>query len=99
MAVECTFDVLDILSYLFTYYTAYHGWAQRKIFKIKALRLLQNAVLKLNFANTVFHKKAILLILVAELKERVRHSLIARVYYRALRGWARRKIFKLKVFR
>ena len=38
---------------------------------MKVLRLLENVMLRLVFANTVFHKRAILLILEAEFTENV----------------------------
>ena len=38
---------------------------------MKVLRLLDNAILRLVFATTVFHKRAILLILEAEFTENV----------------------------
>ena len=44
---------------------------------LKALRWLENSILKLVFANTVFQKVAILLILEAEITENVRHSLVS----------------------
>ena len=44
------------------YYTAHRGYAQRKDIKIKALNRAQKAVLRLVFANILFHKSAILLI-------------------------------------
>jgi len=43
----------------------------RKIFNIKALRWLENAMLKMDFENTVFHKRTMLLIFEAELTESV----------------------------
>ena len=45
-----------------SYYWAHHFWVQRKTFKEKALRMLENTFLRLVFANTVFQKRAILLI-------------------------------------
>ena len=44
------------------YYWAHYGWARRRIFKIKVLSSLENTILRLVFASTVFHKSAILLI-------------------------------------
>ena len=44
-----------------SYYRAKLGWTQRKLFKMKVLRCLKNAMLRLVFANTMFHKRAILL--------------------------------------
>ena len=35
------------------YYKAHHDWARRKIFKIKVLRGLENAILRLVLANTI----------------------------------------------
>ena len=43
---------------------------QEKKFEIKALRWLENAILGLVFANTVFYKSTILLILEAEVTEK-----------------------------
>ena len=68
------------------YYRAHHGWAWRKISKMKVLRRLKKAILRLAFANTVFHKRIILLISFAEFTE-FRHSFVSRVHH----GWARRK--------
>ena len=48
---------------------AHHG--QRKIFTTKVLRWLENAVLRLVFANTVFYKRDVLLIFEAEFIESV----------------------------
>ena len=59
IAVKNTINKLDSLVFC-TYYMAQHGWALRKIFKNKALRWVQNAMLKLDFVNSVFHKRAIL---------------------------------------
>ena len=56
---------------LCVHYQAYNGWALRKIFKIKGLRWLENAILKLDFVNTIFHRRAILLIFQAEFIERL----------------------------
>ena len=44
------------------YYMTHHGWGRRKKFEMKALRWLENAILGLVFANTVFYKSTILLI-------------------------------------
>ena len=51
------------------YYRAHHGWARRKICKMKVPRRLKKAILRLAFANTVFHKRTILLISFAEFTE------------------------------
>ena len=53
------------------YYRTHYGWGSRKRFLIKALRWLQNAILKLAIANTVFHKRSILQIFDVEFKESV----------------------------
>ena len=45
--------------------------AGEKSFQIKALRCLENGILKLVSASTVFHKRAILLIFEAEFTESV----------------------------
>jgi len=66
LAIEYT-----ILFYPHGYYRAHHGWAQRNIFKIKVFGLLENAILGLVFANTVFYKRATLLIFEAEFTESV----------------------------
>ena len=47
-----------------------HGWGRRKKFEIKALRWLENAIVRLAFANTVFYKSTILLIFEAEVTEK-----------------------------
>ena len=46
------------------------GWSRRKKFEIKALRWLENAIVRLAFANTVFYKSTILLIFEAEVTEK-----------------------------
>ena len=55
-----TFNVLDIIMYLL------QGpqWLgpKKKKFKIKAFRRAENVILRLVFANKVFHKRATLLI-------------------------------------
>ena len=38
------------------YYNAHRGWNRRKIFIIKVLGCLENAVLRLVFANSIFQK-------------------------------------------
>ena len=53
------------------YYRAYHDWARKAIFKIKVLRWLEKAILRLVCANRVFHKNAVLPISDAELTESV----------------------------
>ena len=58
---EFTESVLNKL-----YYEAHRGWARRKIFLIKVLRWLENAVLRLVFTNSVFCKREMLLIFEAE---------------------------------
>ena len=51
---EFTESVLDILCYpMFAIEPTHLSWARRKIFKMKVLRLLENAILRLVFANTV----------------------------------------------
>ena len=58
MAVEHTINVLYILSYSVS--TAGPQWlGLEKNFKIKALRWLENAILKYDFVNTVFHNRVI----------------------------------------
>ena len=47
-----------------------HGWGRRKKFERKALRWLENAIVRLAFANTVFYKSTILLIFEAEVTEK-----------------------------
>ena len=43
------------------HYRDHHGWARRKIFKMKVLRWLENAIMRLVFASTVSHKRAVVL--------------------------------------
>ena len=62
------FDAIDILSYSI-YSRAHHGWARRKIVKIEVLGRLENASLRLVFANTVFHKRAMLVSIYTEYTE------------------------------
>ena len=52
------------------YDKAHHGWAHN-IYLIKLLRWLQNVVLRLVFANSVFHKRNLLLIFEVEFTESV----------------------------
>ena len=58
MTIE-NFQCARLSSIPSAYYRVRHGWVRRKIFKIKVLRWLQNAILVLVFADTVFHKTAI----------------------------------------
>ena len=51
---EVTESVVDILLYPEST-MGLHDWAQRKLFKIKVLIWLENAIFRLVFANTVFH--------------------------------------------
>ena len=53
------------------YYKDHLGCARRKIFLIKVLRWLENAVLRLVFANSMFYKRDILLTFAAEFAVRV----------------------------
>ena len=68
--VANTFSVLDTLPYSASTILTPHGWGRRKKFEIKALRWLENAILGLVFANTVFYKSTILLIFEAEATEK-----------------------------
>ena len=70
MAIKYAFNVLDILSYPLSTVGPIMIVPGEKIFKIKALRWLGNAILRLVFAHTVFHKRAILLIFEAEATNR-----------------------------
>ena len=60
MAKTCS--VLDTLPYSVSTILTPHGWGRRKRFELKALRWMENAILGLVFANTVFYKNTILLI-------------------------------------
>ena len=51
------------------YYSAYHSWAPNKSFEAKLFRWHENDILRLSFANTLFHKRTILLAFEAEFKE------------------------------
>ena len=62
---------LDTLPYSVSTILTPHGWGRRKKFEIKALRWLENAILGLVFANTVFYKSTILLVFEAEVTESV----------------------------
>ena len=54
---------------LFSVYYFDSPWLGRKKFEIKAVRWLENAILGLVFANTVFYKSTILLVFEAEVTE------------------------------
>ena len=56
---------------LCVYYRAHHGCGRRQKFEMKALRWLENAILGLDFANTVFYKSTILLNFEVEFTESV----------------------------
>ena len=98
MAIENVLCVSHSLVSNF-YYMAHHGWAQKNIFKIEVLSWLENASLILAFANTLIHKKAMLLIFYVE------HTgcALSIILYPELvwthHGWACRKIFIIKVLR
>ena len=68
--VAKTRSVLDTLPYSVSTMLTPHGWGRRKKFEIKALRWLENAILGLVFANTVFYKSTILLVFEAEVTEK-----------------------------
>ena len=53
-----------------------HSLEQRKTFKMKVLLWLENTNYKLAFANTVFHKRAMLLIFYAEYTKSVLEILL-----------------------
>ena len=55
MTIEYTFHVLDILSYPVSTKEPTMLGLREKHFEIKALRWLDNAILKFDFANKVFH--------------------------------------------
>ena len=65
----------------------------------KALRWLENAILVLVFANTVFYKSTILLIFEVELTESVLDKLSYPGLLEVLPWLARRKSFIIKVLR
>ena len=58
-----------------------------KIFKLKVLRRLARAILRLFFGNKALHTRAILLIFQEE---------ISRIYYKTQHVWAHRKKFQNK---
>ena len=66
--VAKTRSVLDTLPYSLSTILTPHGWAE-KLFEIKALRWLENAILGLVFANTVFYKSTILQVFEADVTE------------------------------
>ena len=68
--VSKTCSVLDTLPYSVSTILTPHGWDRRKKFEIKALIWLENAILGMVFANTVFYKSTILLIFEAEVAEK-----------------------------
>ena len=65
---------------------------------MKVLKKLVNASFILVFANTVLHKRAMVLIFYADFTRRVL-SILSRVYYVAHHGWVRIKFFKMKGLR
>ena len=71
MTIEYTFNVLNILSNIVSAKGSTMVGLAEKNFEIKAVRWLENAILKLDVANTVFHKRAILLIFEAEFTESI----------------------------
>ena len=66
----------------------------RKIFEMKALRWLENAAFRLDFANTAIHKRAMLLIFYTDYTESVLNIL---TYLECAMG--PEKIFKMNVNR
>ena len=64
-----------------------------------ALKLLDNKILRLAFANTVFDRRAMVLSSHVEYTESVLDIPSIQSVIWAHRGWARRKIFKIKVLR
>ena len=68
--VSKTCSVLDTLPYSVSTILTAHGWGRRKKFETKALRWLENVILGLAFANTIFYKSTILLIFEAEVTEK-----------------------------
>ena len=71
MAIEYAFNVSDILSYPEPSIETTMDGPGERIFKRKAVRWLESVILKLDIANTVFRKRAMLLILEAEVTESV----------------------------
>ena len=52
-----------------------------KIFKMEVLRWMEDAIFRLDFANTVIHKRAMLPLLCRMYKKHVRHSFVTRISY------------------
>ena len=73
MAKTCS--VLDTLPYSVSTILTPHGWGRRKRFELKALRWMENAILGLVFANTVFYKNTILLIFEAKVLEKTSYRI------------------------
>ena len=63
---------------------------------MKALRWLENATFRLDFASIAFHKIVMLLIFHAEYAKIVLHSFLSSVYYGAIEAGPE-KIFKMNV--
>ena len=73
MAISVVFDTFNEIS-IFSYpvsYPAHHGWAPRKLFKMKVLRWLENAIFRVRFLQLQCHRGVILLIFEAEFTESV----------------------------
>ena len=69
--VEFTESALNILLYPESTQGSSMAGPEKHFFKMRMLILLQNAILRLAFANTVFHQRSILLIFEAEFTESV----------------------------
>ena len=66
---------------------------------MKVLERLENAILRLVFANTVLHKRAMLLIVYLERTGCVLSIILYPELVWTHHGWARRKLLKTKVLR
>ena len=73
---------------------AHHGWTRRKFLNRK-----ENAILRLVFANTVIHKRAMLLIFYVEHTGCMLSIIMNPELVWIHHGWACRKMLKIKVLR
>ena len=69
LSFELEFAEKSIVSKV--YYRTHHGWAQRKIFNVKVLRRVEDAILRDRFLQIQCHRRATLLIFEAEFTESV----------------------------
>ena len=63
MAIICCIRYFECIKHSLVsslHFGAHHGWASRKIFKTKVPRWLENAIMRLIFANIISHKRAVL---------------------------------------